>query len=61
MTSAERGEIFAFELEADEIERRAVAAGLVEPDRGNLPRCRATNAKGQPCRSPHTLIGPDGL
>ena len=61
MTGAERGEIFAFELEADEIERRAVAAGLAEPDRGNLPRCRATNAKGEPCRSPHTLVGPDGL
>ena len=62
MTDANTDDPFAFTLDADhEIERGAVAAGLVEPDRGNLPRCRATNAKGQPCRSPHTLIGPDGL
>ena len=51
----------AFELERGEIERGAVAAGLVEPDRGNLPRCKAMNAKGKPCRSPYTLVGPDGL
>jgi hypothetical protein len=57
----DRADPLAFELEADEIERRAVAAGLVEPDRGNLPRCRATNAKGRPCRSPHTLVGADGF
>ena len=61
MTDTNSDEPFAFALEADEIERRAVAAGLVEPDRGNLPRCRARNSKGQPCRSPHTLIGADGL
>jgi len=50
----------AFEMGREEIERGAVAAGLVEPDRGNLPRCRATNTKGEPCRSPYTLVGGDG-
>jgi len=51
----------AFEMGREEIERGAAAAGLVEPDRGNLPRCRATNAKGEPCRSPYTLVGADGF
>ena len=49
MSEKNSGNPLAFELERDEIERGAVAAGLVEPDRGNLPRCKATNAKGEPC------------
>ena len=60
MSKKNSGNPLAFELERGEIERGAVAAGLVEPDRGNLPRCKATNAKGEPCRSPYTLVGADG-
>ncbi len=51
----------AFQLERGEIERGAVAAGLVEPDRGNLPRCKSLNVRGEPCKSPYTLVGADGL
>jgi len=50
----------AFELEAAEIERGAAAAGIIGTTSENMPRCRATNAKGEPCRSPYTLIGGDG-
>ncbi len=51
----------AFELERGEIERGATAAGLVEVTKQNLPRCRSLNARGEPCRSPYTLVGADGL
>ena len=43
-----------------QIERGAAAAGLVSTTSENLPRCRATNARGEPCRAPYTLVGGDG-
>jgi hypothetical protein len=50
----------AFALEADEIERGAAAAGIVGTTQENMPRWRATNAKGELCRAPYTLVGGDG-
>ena len=50
----------AFELEVDEIQRGAAAAGLVTTTGENLPRCRAVNMKGEPCKAPYTLVGGDG-
>ncbi len=49
-----------FEMEAAEIERGAAAAGIVGTTQENMPRCRATNAKGEPCKAPYTLVGGDG-
>lgn len=49
-----------FEMETAEMERGAAAAGIIGITSENLPRCRATNAAGDPCKAPYTLVGGDG-